>query len=80
MGWNRDDLFFLAYWYPQMAVLDDVIGWHVEPFRGGAEFYSGFASYDITIDLTASKSDGSPSVSVTSISGLNDFSTGSSSP
>ena len=24
MGWNSDDFFFLAYWYPQVAVYDDV--------------------------------------------------------
>ena len=53
MGYSGEELLYLAYWYPQMAVLDDVIGWHVEPFRGGAEFYSGFASYDITVDAPA---------------------------
>jgi hypothetical protein len=51
MGWNRDDLFFLAYWYPQMAVYDDVGGWHTDPFLGQAEFYSGFAEYDVTLDV-----------------------------
>ena len=27
MGWSRDDLIYLAYWFPQMAVFDDVVGW-----------------------------------------------------
>ncbi len=51
MGWNEDNFFFLAYWYPQMAVYDDVIGWHTDPFLGMAEFYSGFAEYDVTLDV-----------------------------
>ncbi len=37
MGWNEDNFFFLAYWYPQMAVYDDVVGWHTDPFLGMAE-------------------------------------------
>jgi hypothetical protein len=53
MGHHNDELLYLAYWYPQMATFDDVIGWHVEPFRGNAEFYSGFASYDLSIDAPA---------------------------
>jgi hypothetical protein len=51
MGWNGDDLFYLAYWYPQMAVYDDVGGWHTDPFLGQAEFYAGFADYDVTLDV-----------------------------
>lgn len=53
MGWDRDNLVFLAYWYPQMAVYDDVGGWHTDPFRGMAEFYMGFASYDVQIEAPA---------------------------
>ncbi len=51
MGWNSDDFFYLAYWYPQMAVYDDVVGWHTDPFMGLAEFFSGFAEYDVTLDV-----------------------------
>jgi hypothetical protein len=53
MGWSSDDLFFFAYWYPAMAVYDDVVGWHPDPFRGTAEFYADFGSYDVTIDAPA---------------------------
>lgn len=51
MGWSRDNLFFIAYWYPQMAVYDDVVGWHPDPFTGTTEFYADFANYDYTIDV-----------------------------
>lgn len=50
MGYTDDELFFLAYWYPQMAVFDDVVGWHAEAFRGNAEFYSNFGSYRLRVD------------------------------
>jgi hypothetical protein len=53
MGWNGDDFLFLAYWYPQMAVYDDVIGWQTDPFRGNAEFYADHGSYDVTLDAPA---------------------------
>ncbi len=49
MGRSRNNLFYVAYWYPQIAVYDDVIGWFNDPFLGRAEFYHGFADYDVTI-------------------------------
>lgn len=49
MGWNGDDLVYLAYWFPQMAVFDDVVGWQEDPFLGRAEFYADFADYDVRI-------------------------------
>jgi hypothetical protein len=53
MGHSRDNLFFLAYWYPQMVVYDDINGWHPDPFVGTTEFYSDFANYDLTVDAPA---------------------------
>ncbi len=53
MGWSGDDLFFIAYWYPQMTVYDDVVGWHPDIFTGTTEFYSNFADYDVTIEAPA---------------------------
>ena len=53
MGWEEGQLFYIAYWFPQMAVFDDVVGWHAEPFRGNAEFYSDFGTYEVTIDAPA---------------------------
>ena len=50
MGYSGDELLYLGYWYPQIATFDDVIGWHAEPFRGNAEFYSDFGSYRVTVD------------------------------
>ncbi|HLL46255.1 MAG TPA: M1 family metallopeptidase, partial [Longimicrobiaceae bacterium] len=40
-----------AYWYPQVAVYDDVSGWHVDPYMGNAEFYMGYADYDVSLTV-----------------------------
>ena len=53
MGYSRDTLIFLAYWYPQMSVYDDVQGWMTEPFMGRAEFYADFSDYTVTLAVPA---------------------------
>jgi hypothetical protein len=53
MGYNDADLFFLAYWYPQVSVYDDVYGWFADPFLGTGEFYHEFASYDVSVEAPA---------------------------
>ncbi|HEX3865967.1 MAG TPA: hypothetical protein VHV78_04410, partial [Gemmatimonadaceae bacterium] len=45
------DVFMVAYWYPQIAVYDDVTGWEIDPYLGGAEFYMDYADYDVNISL-----------------------------
>ncbi|MDG5767550.1 M1 family metallopeptidase [Balneolales bacterium ANBcel1] len=49
MGYSGDNLYYLGYWYPQMVVYDDVVGWHPDSYLGQAEFYHGFADYKLTI-------------------------------
>lgn len=51
MGYNEENLFHIGYWYPQMAVYDDVVGWHPDPYLGMSEFYFGFADYEYHIDV-----------------------------
>jgi hypothetical protein len=53
MGWNEDNLVYLAYWYPQMAVFDDVSGWQIDTYLGRAEFYMGYGSYRVDLDVPA---------------------------
>jgi len=45
------DVCMVAYWYPQFAVYDDVNGWQTDPYLGNAEFYMGYADYDVNISL-----------------------------
>lgn len=47
------DIFMVAYWYPQMAVYDDVNGWQTDIYMGNAEFYMGYADYEVGITLPA---------------------------
>ncbi len=51
MGYSEDNLYFIAYWYPQVRVYDDVIGWLTDPFTGNAEFYHGFGNYNVDITV-----------------------------
>jgi hypothetical protein len=51
MGRSRDNLYFIAYWYPHISVYDDVHGWFYDSFLGNAEFYHGFANYDLTVTM-----------------------------
>lgn len=53
MGYSGEDLLYLAYWYPQMAVYDDVVGWQVDQFLGNAELYADFGAYEVTIEAPA---------------------------
>ena len=49
MGYSDDNLFFIAYWYPQIMVYDDVFGWFTDPFTNNAEFYHEFGTYTVSI-------------------------------
>ncbi|RMH60642.1 MAG: M1 family peptidase [Calditrichaeota bacterium] len=44
---------FIAYWYPQMAVYDDVFGWDRLNYTGQQEFYNDFHNFDVRIHLPA---------------------------
>lgn len=46
-----DEIFFVGYWYPQMAVYDDVSGWKADPYMGNGEFYMGYGDYDVSITV-----------------------------
>jgi hypothetical protein len=52
-GGRTEDLAFISYWYPQMAVYDDVVGWQTDPYLGNAEFYMGYGSYDVALTVPA---------------------------
>lgn len=45
------DNWFIAYWYPQIAVYDDITGWDTHPFTGSAEFYNDFNNYNISVNV-----------------------------
>ncbi len=42
---------FVAYWYPQIAVYDDIDGWDRIDYAGSVEFYNDFNNYEFNITL-----------------------------
>jgi len=48
---REDHLYFMGYWYPQVAVYDDVSGWVTDPYLNGAEFYMDPADYDVRVTV-----------------------------
>jgi hypothetical protein len=48
-----DEVFMIAYWYPQIAVYDDVNGWQTDWYLGNAEFYMGYGDYDVALTVPA---------------------------
>jgi hypothetical protein len=49
---GRDgNVYFMGYWYPQVAVYDDVHGWVADPYLLEAEFYMDPADYDVQLTV-----------------------------
>jgi hypothetical protein len=48
---REDHLYFMGYWYPQIAVYDDVDGWVADPYLLEAEFYMDPADYDVHLTV-----------------------------
>lgn len=50
---GREDhhLYFMGYWYPQVAVYDDVNAWVTDPYLLEAEFYMDPADYDVRVTV-----------------------------
>ena len=52
-GGQDGEVYYMNYWYPQMAVYDDVNGWQIDQYVGNAEFYMGYGNYDVSLTLPA---------------------------
>jgi hypothetical protein len=50
-GGQDGEAYFISYWYPQMAVYDDVNGWQIDQYLGNAEFYMGYGDYEVDLTL-----------------------------
>ena len=44
------DFYFLAHWFPKIAVLEDS-GWNAHQFHAGTEFYADYGVYDVRITV-----------------------------
>jgi hypothetical protein len=52
-GGQDGEVFYINYWYPQMAVYDDINGWQIDQYLGNAEFYMGYGDYDMALTVPA---------------------------
>jgi hypothetical protein len=50
MGHSDREMYFLAYWFPKVAVFDDLRGWDAETYQG-AEFYEGYGDYRVSLTV-----------------------------
>ena len=50
-GGQDGETYYINYWYPQMAVYDDLSGWQIDQYLGNAEFYMGYGNYDVALTL-----------------------------
>jgi hypothetical protein len=51
MGVYDSTSVFVGYWYPQVAVYDDIEGWDYYNYGGQVEFYNDFSNFDVSITL-----------------------------
>ena len=50
-GKAHDSTYFIGYWFPQVAVFDDVSGWDMNNYRGITETYNDRANYNVSIKV-----------------------------
>jgi hypothetical protein len=50
-GQVDDGAFFIAYFFPRIAVYDDIDGWNRNPYLGTQEFYNDFCNFKVNINL-----------------------------
>lgn len=43
--------FFIAYFFPRIAVYDDIDGWNRNPYLGHLEFYNDFCNFDVAVTV-----------------------------
>jgi hypothetical protein len=51
IGTYGDSSYFVAYWYPQVAVYDDITGWDALGYEGEHEFYNDNNSFEVELTI-----------------------------
>ncbi len=51
MGRYDTATYFVAFFYPQIAVYDDIAGWSLDSYSGLYEFYNDYSNFDVTMDV-----------------------------
>jgi len=55
VGKYGNKTWFIGYWYPQIAVYDDIYGWDDIYYDGLHEFYAAFANFDVKIKVPSNQ-------------------------
>lgn len=50
-GHVANEAFVIAQWYPQVAVYDDLRGWHDTPYWTNGEFYLEYGDFDVSLTV-----------------------------
>jgi hypothetical protein len=50
-GHDDREAYVVAQWYPQIAVYDDLRGWHDVPYWTNGEFYSGYGDFEVQLTV-----------------------------
>lgn len=50
-GEVADGAYFIAYYFPRIAVYDDIDGWNLNPYLGTQEFYNDFCHFKTSITV-----------------------------
>ncbi len=53
MGAYSDSTFYIAYWYPQISVYDDIEGWDINDYGGAVEFYNDKNNFELEYTVPA---------------------------
>lgn len=51
MGTIDSTSLFVAQWYPQVSVYDDIYGWDTWSYNGMSEFYNDFSNFEVEISV-----------------------------
>ncbi|MDX1647928.1 MAG: M1 family metallopeptidase [Longimicrobiales bacterium] len=51
MGHSDREIYFVAYWFPKMAVFGNIRGWNPDQYLGNAEFFDEFGDYEVDITV-----------------------------
>jgi hypothetical protein len=50
-GEVADGAYFIAYFFPRIAVYDDIDGWNTNPYLGTQEFYNDFCNFKLAVTV-----------------------------
>lgn len=50
-GMVDSNSYFIAYFFPRLAVYDDIDGWDTWSYNGAQEFYNDFGNFDLQVSL-----------------------------